>query len=200
MNITELQQHPELFEKAYCDYCINELDYEWWNLTIEDIKSQWVGKKLDVDNIYFDLYRRDIAFEGTMNTRDFLKMQGIEETHLALAALHATGDSARLNAYTSHRCNMQESEINETDAYYLQYQTLPCGIFEGMDEDEWSDLVGREIDSVVEAWDGFCNNLAYGMLRKLDDEYEYLTSEEVFVEWADANEIEFDGDEDGDGR
>lgn len=196
MNINELKQRPELFEKAYCNYCDNELDYDWWGFAIEDIKSQWAEKKLDVYNVYFDLYQRYATFEGEMDTRDFLKMQGLEETHLALAALHSTGDSATLKAYTSQRCNMQRAEISDTDAHYLQYQTLPCGIFEGMDEDDWEELVGRDVGSVVEAWEDFCRDIAHDMLRRFEDEYEYLTSKEAFIEWADASEVEFeDGDD-----
>lgn len=201
MDINELKQHPELFEKAYLSYCnTHELDYDWWGFAIEDIKSQWAEKKLSVDNVYFDLHQGHATFEGRMDMWDFLKMQGLEETHLALAALHAIGERATLNAYVSQRCNVQRAEINENHAYYLQYQTAPCGIFEGMDE--WSELVGREIDSVVGAWENFCEDVSCGMLRQLDDEYadEYahLTSEEAFVEWADVNEIDFDEDEDED--
>lgn len=195
MNITELQQHPKLFEEAYRSYCADGMDYDWWGFAIEDIKSQWAEKKLDVYDVYFDLYQRYATFEGEMDTRDFLKMQGLEETHLALAALHSTGDSATLKAYTSQRCNMQRAEIDENDAYYLQCQTTPRGIFEGMDEDEWQELVGREIDSITAAWEDFCNDLSYEMLRQLNAEHEHLTSEEAFIEWADANEIEFEDDE-----
>jgi len=195
MNITELKQRPELFEKAYRLYCENNLDYEWCDFTFEDIKSQWAEKKLHVGNVYFDLYRRCAAFEGEMDMWDFLQMQGLEDEYLALAALHSVGDDATLKAYTSQRCDVHRVDVNENHAYYLQYQTAPCGIFEGMDEDEWCELVGREIESVVEAWGDFCTDLSHEILRQLDYEYEYLTSEEAFIEWAVANEIEFDGGE-----
>ena len=77
-------------------------------------------------------------------------------------------------------------------------QTAPSGMFEGLEQEAWEELVDEQI-SDLNIEDGvlsFCEALARKLYTDLRDEYEHLTSEEMFIEHCEANEVTFEENED----
>jgi hypothetical protein len=77
-------------------------------------------------------------------------------------------------------------------------QTAPIGVFEGLDQEAWEELVDQQISdlSIEDEVLAFCEELADKLYRALRDEYEYLTSEEMFIEHCEINEVTFEESED----
>jgi hypothetical protein len=70
----------------------------------------------------------------------------------------------------------------------------PCGVFSGMSEEDWDELVSeqdREADLEAEVL-AYCKGIGREMYNTLSDYWLDATSKEAFIEACDANEVTFE--------
>ena len=191
-----LAQDPKRFQKEYSKWTEYALDYDWWDYMEERFKNDAAAEGITVERIYFSLSysQGDYAsFEGQINVAEWMEAKGYDETYPALyLAVKDYGEYASVSDRTSRggwpRVTFDGTCVGNTE---------PAGIFAGLENEDWDELVceqhdaagiAGELQSTVEA---LCREL-YSDLR---DEYEHLTSEESFIESCECNDITFETEE-----
>lgn len=101
------------------------------------------------------------------------------------------GDWASVNTW--HRsCNARVTY----DAH-LVGNTYPEGVFSGLDQEAWDELVEEQVDAagLEQAMQDYVDDISRQLYRDLRAEYEHLTSEESFIESCECNDVTFEIEE-----
>lgn len=194
MNINELKERdPSRFDREYQEWCEYQCTEPWWYESIEeDFKTDMAPLGLEVDKILFCLAysQGDYAsFEGRLSVTQWMKDEGYADTYPALwLAMCDYGFELRVyDRYDSPRIDWEY-------CYSVGDNTKPSGIFEGLDQDAWCELVESQMDA--ENWESLINewllDKTSDLYEQLQEAYEYLTSEAMFIEDCENNEVEFD--------
>ena len=208
MNTSELKAHltpselqcsdPDRFQKEYSKWCEYALDYDWWDGIEENFKRDVAAEGITVERIYFSVSysQSDYAsFEGQINVAEWMAAntdlnQTYAEKYPALyLAIMDYGDYASVSDRTSRggwpRVSFEGNAVGNTE---------PAGIFAGLDNEDWDELVIDQYDAA--GIEGALQSAVEAMCRKLyrdlQDACEYLTSEESFIESCEANDITFE--------
>lgn len=195
MNVTELKERdPKRFEKEYYEWSANTLDYDWWEHLYADFTDGCAASCVQVNDITFSGFHSQgdgAAFTGRVYVHRWMKLKGHDVTHPA-AYLACWDDGSYVRLETGSRNNMR-ANLEE-----YANQTAPSGMFKGLDQEAWEELVDEQISalSIEDEVLSFCEDLANKLYRDLRDEYEHLTSEEMFIEHCECNEVTFEENED----
>lgn len=202
-------KYDELSDKAkekvhdwYREHCMN---HDWYEYTIDDLKSQGPEKGFDVDEINFSGFysQGDFAsWNGSIRLLDFLDAHLTPEhtdyaRYLILRDLidedwvqHRVSVSNR--SYRGHFTTVEEPE----DYAYRGVETsdvLTQGMFKGANIEH----ISREIDiddllsSLHEWMQEEAGNYARHCYKTLEEEYEWLCSPEQIADACKHNEWEF---------
>ena len=195
MNVTELKEHdPKRFEKEYWAWAEHTADYEWWDCIEENFTDGCAALCVQVDKITFSGFYSQgdgAAFTGQVYVHKWMKLKGLDVTHPA-AYLACWDDGSYVRLETGRGNNMR-ANLEE-----YANQTAPSGVFTGLDQQAWEELVDEQISSLSIEGEvlSFCEDLAQELYTDLRDEYEHLTSEEMFIEHCVCNEVTFEENED----
>lgn len=191
MNVHELKQtDPKRYEREYWKW-VNHMDHDWWEPCIDGMKAQFKAEYgIDCDNIYFNLgySQGDYAcVEWNMRIHEYMKRHGLDAMYPALY-------TAALDQNTGIYVTDRDRGSVCVEVCYLGGGSYPSGIFQHLDEDTWDELiyqqwVDADLELHVREFSERLNSEAY---KAIQAEYEYLTSDEQFEEWCEANEEEFD--------
>jgi hypothetical protein len=183
----ELEQlKDELIEK----YRGINTDYDWWDCVYEDTKIEMETKGINVYDINFSGFYSQgdgACFIGRIDMEKFLKAHQLEQKYMAATffagqgELWATLDQGNSRYY--HEQTVSASLVvdsynnyEEDSTRYQVYETMQKVL-----DDEWKDLE----DDV----NNICRGYMQDLYRKLRDEHDYLTSDEVVWETIEANEL-----------
>ena len=193
MNIHELKnQDPKRFEREYDEWREHAAGYEWWDDVEMAFQERMKPLAVHVDRIYFSLgYCQSdyAAFEGRVFFHRWMENNGYAESHQMLYL-----DATQTCEYFSVGAMRDHARVNFD--YYVG-NAQPCGIFAELPVAAWDELVEEQLNSedwhqLTQAWvDDVCGDL----YRELRDEYEYLTSEEQFIEYCEFTDVTFTTDE-----
>jgi hypothetical protein len=137
------------------------------------------------------------TFEGRINLGMWMEANKCGDQTYAekYPALHLAaqdyGDWVSVNTW--HRsCNARVTY----DAH-LVGNTYPEGVFSGLDQEAWDELVEEQMDDagIEQALQDYVDNISCQLYRDLRDEYEHLTSEESFIESCECNDVTFEIEE-----
>jgi hypothetical protein len=193
MNATEYKEHdPQGFEKAYWHWVEYAADYDWWDSIYDDFKERGLALGFDCGGFWFcGFYCQGsrAGGSGRIDVAPWMKLNGLDVEYPALY-LACLDERVRIDI-----------EIRERGADRVEYCETPSGygcdglgIFEGLGEDAWVELLGSQIEYAD--LEGIAHaqvlDFFHGLYKALQDEYEYLTSEEMFIEDCEANDVTFD--------
>jgi hypothetical protein len=171
-------------------------DYEWWDCTKEDFKADMAKKHITVRDVNFTGFWSQgdgASFTGYVSDNKlFLQTHGLSETYPVVSRLmqHGGGFSIAIERNSNYHYvheNTVYAEVSYTDGF--------CHV---LDSDEFRDLIIEQWDKDLQAeYDrlaeevttiirGYCKDL----YRQLEEEYEYLTSDEAVWEAIQANELD----------
>jgi len=204
--------YNELSERAkenvhqwYTEYCMN---HDWYEFTIDDLKSQGVEKGLDVDDISFSGFysQGDCAsWSGSIHIADFLDAHLTPEhtdyaRYLILRDMIDDDWVQHKVSVSNHQYRGHVTTVEEPEDYSYRAvedaDTLSSGMFKGVNIEH----LGREIDidgllSALHEWmQEEAGDYARHCYKTLEEEYEWLCSPEQIAETCAANEWEFDED------
>lgn len=184
------------FEREYWKWCEYAHDYEWWECIEQMFTDKMAAVGTRVDKITFSLSHSQgdgAGFEGRVDVSKWMHhiKYDNERTYAeAFPALYlaVVQDGAYVIITSNHR--------GRPDLDYrchLEY-TDPDGMFQHLDEEAWRDLLldqemDADLEANVQAWVDARGDELYNDLRK---EYEYLSSEESFIEACECNEVTFE--------
>lgn len=144
------------------------------------------------------------SFSGSVNLLAVLDYIDADNNHYLYRELMRAGElwqTAKLSN-TGHYCHEGTMNLEDPDCY-TSNRVVSKGPLMGLDlntladSDEYdannkiAQLVQAGADEVL-AW---LKDQARELYKELEQEYEYQTSKEQFIEWAEANEVEFDYEE-----
>jgi len=201
ISASELQtRDPKRFEREYSKWTEYNLDYDWWGGSYDLFKEDMTTEGVDVDNLYFSISysQGDYAsFEGTIDVSEWMQRnkdgdQTYAEKYPALFL--AICDYGGCASVSSGGRDSWPS-VNWDGA--CVGNTPPAGIFAMLEPEAWDELVadqyaGAGIEDVLQEWvKGKCRELYDQLL----EEYEYLNSEESFIESCEYNDVTFEIEE-----
>lgn len=199
------QLSPKEFQRAYEKWCGEGTHYDWWDSIYEMKTSEGEERGFDI---------RDIRFSGFWSQGDGACWTG----YIHLDEVLKWADKQETNPFTPHQMNLLRAatenntvynpvKVQSEGRYCHQYTTelqhgietyagdtpMRLGFFEGILEsvfmEEYFEPHREEIEKVVL---GLARDYAGEIYKALEEEYEYLTSEEYFREQAEANDWKFD--------
>lgn len=193
MKVHELDKHA--FEKAHAWY-IDSVDTEQYaEHLIDEFVRDMATFGVDIENargkpaypcVYFQLhYRSHLVVEAQVRLDKFMKATGADETYPALYLAYIESPS-RVGISVRRQCMYAEADFC--------YWGEPLGLFAGLDIDAWNEMLNEQEtlfnpEGTVLA---FVQDKCSDLLKSLEDEYDYQTSKEAFLEMAQANEWTFD--------
>lgn len=192
MNVHELREtDSRRFEREH-DKWVASMDYDWWEPCVDGLKEHFrVEHGIDVDNIYFNLgySQGDYAVvDWDMRLHKYMKQHGLDVEY---PALYAAAVDLNCGVYVA---SVRSSSSIRVDIECPVGDSYPSGIFQHLEEEAWDELIEQQWDDAdleehVSDFSKSLNDEAYKAIRA---EYEYLTSDEQFIEWCEANDEEFD--------
>lgn len=204
MSVRQLKdEHPKAFEKAFEEWQEGAVDFDWWDCTYDF----WLDK-LDALGIYTDKTQMRFSgfysqgdgasFTGYVHLDTFWEAHGSDPKYLPVIELYKNGmlGTIHLNrSYASqyvHECTVY-AERPSVDTF--PDDVLSKGMFAGQDAVQFAeDTVEPILDDFVAWVQEVCRGYMREMFTELRDEYEYQTSVEAYVEWAEANDVVFEVD------
>lgn len=186
LNEESEQLKDELIEK----YRSINVDYEWWDHIYDDMKIEMETKGISVNDMHFSGFYSQgdgACFIGRIDMAQFLKVHQLEQKYMAATFFAGQGELwANLDQGNSryyHENTVSASLVvdsynnyEEDSTRYQVYETMQKVL-----DDEWKDLE----DDV----NNICRGYMQDLYRKLRDEHEHLTSDEVVWETIEANEL-----------
>lgn len=177
---------PREFEKRYWKWRESQCDYSWWDYTYE-----YFAETLKDEGFEMDLMRTGFSLSysqgdhasiaGTLDLATWLRNAGYEATHLALI-LDTEDYRAQIVFTPMHRA------ATAISLHYAPGNCSPSGVFKDLPQAAWDALVCEQWDSrdwyaELREWIRTKDRELY---EALVTEYEYLTSEEMFIECEGA--------------
>jgi len=194
MNILQLkEQHPEQFETEHMRYLEHGLDYDWWEHVYDNFREDCAATyDLQVAEITFSGFHSQgdgAAFEGCMPLSKYMSVNDLDVKYPALY-IHARELKLEIQSVMSRRsCYIKGVDTDDWDV-----QSWPSGVFALLDADVWDEMVSADLrdGNFEEETTKFLRGLADDLYKQLGREYEYLSSEEAFIESAECNEINYE--------
>jgi len=205
VDVRTLQEHyPEQFERAYQNWCEHSLHYDdischWTHDEAERMCAEygfeykpyslnWTGfwSQGDGASIEFELDSRNID--------KFLSHQPIRDAIIADAGLFACVEAVRIGALNvcvarsgnSHYCHEMTMGVDYEEDIGDGGWIVDGGVFVGMPFEEMYKIYEPSIGDFGQWILEIGRDIARDMYSQLRDEYEYVTSVESFIEWAES--------------
>jgi len=171
-------------------------EYGWWDSCKEDLvqnvlPDDWFIEDVDKEHMYFDLERgRYISLTGGMvNANKFIEAHPEEVPHLALQLIAKQGGFYRVPV---RLCGRHEDTVGvETIGYEYDLTGTP---FDGMSDDEFNDLIKDALEDLEDTLEDLVRRAAEACLTALDEEHDFLTSDEELESMARGYVFDEEGD------
>ncbi|NMB83292.1 MAG: hypothetical protein GYA14_15900 [Ignavibacteria bacterium] len=195
-SFSELSEEAK--ERAVENLSTINVNYEWWDAVYEDFENLCRELRIEVDlkKTYFNGFccqGSGSSFNASFNLRDLLK--SIEaKRHLS----YAPKDAPEL-------C-LPDIDRRVLKLLYKNYIPVYCSIKDcngGMSvsasvsiyfDKLYSSNIDKELDKIEDYCQEIADELNNWLYRRLEQEYEYLTSEEAIIDTIEANEYYFTED------
>ena len=194
-------KYPAEFEREYIKWCEHEPYDDWYEFVFEGAKERGKEKGFDIEGIYFTGFWSQgdgASWSGSVDILKYIEANNLQADPMWFAYGElirdgVAGPAAHVSARNSHYSHSNTMQI-----------TFDCSDLHADSVMERGVLAGALVNDVVEAIDfekaerwmledakGYADEI-YDDLR---EDYEHLTSEESFLDYCHANDVEFDVDE-----
>lgn len=203
MKLNELS--PEAQERAYQDWARDEPSYDWWDSIYEMKIEEGKERGFEIQTINFSGFCSQgdgACWQGYILLPEFLDWADKQDPmpipkHLSnLMRGAAENELCENSIKVSSRGNYCHEMTMLLDyGFSLDYNAhdveLKAGFFAGMTEEAFDALILPHYDEIDKALLEAARDFARDIYKALEDEHEYLTSEDHFREMAENNEWEF---------
>lgn len=182
------------YERAYSWWYGGQGDYEWWDCTIDDFCEKMEtlgvtitprrnsGRKPAPPAVYFSGFSSQgdgASFEADIDLAKWCKA-------------NQTGRCYRAALYAIRHGYLSDTASIHTSGHYSHSGTMHLDEDWSSWEDEATDKAILQHATLREHVLEWCRDKADDLYRDLEKEYEYLTSEEQFIESCEVNGYLFD--------
>lgn len=181
---------------------INVEDEFWYEFLVEDFKEDLRGKGFSCDDVYFSFYYSQsdyVSFDAKLTDyAAFLSGMELTEKEKRVAIYMFENDFVRIS-YNSrdfrNSLSLDFDAINPHSDYVRGRFDVKTRFFKVDENCKQAEayLFCRELLNKLE-WhaEDFGNETCHKMLKRLEEEYEYQTSDEAIKDTILANEYQFD--------
>lgn len=189
-------QRTALLEKYRC---INVDYHDWWDCVESDFVEDMKAVGITVSQLNFSGFWSQgdgACFTGSLrDTKVYLDHHHVDQFPMIRKLLEHGGDVWATSGHTGRYCHHLSTTISvEGDTFYNmvdQPTAFHVAVIEG-----WDKLLAVEMDefekALVEQWRTYMQDV----YRKLEAEYDHLTSDEAVWDTIEANELVEDVDDD----
>lgn len=184
--------NPELIEK-YRD--IN-VDHDWWDCVYDCFREDMEQAGIEVDDMRFSGFWSQgdgASFTGYMRSKPFFDHHKLAETYPYITKLMAMGGDFTLSiTRTGHRYvheNTVSVDLSFTDMFYTIVPRDDGGLRDAIAE-QWDKLLDAEYLALIDTVQDIVRDYCRDLYHRLEEEYDYLTSDEAVWEAIVANELD----------
>jgi hypothetical protein len=178
MNIALVEKHRDI-----------NVDHDWWDCIYDHFTEDMQEKHIVVSDMCFTGFwsQGDGAFfSGYINdTKAFLVTHDIAETYPWVMRLLAMGGNCNI-AINRWRTTVF-AEVSEACTFQ---QLVPDGDVRQMVAEQWDHELQIELDGLDNHVTRFVHDYCCDLYRRLEGEYNYLTSDEAVWDAIEANNLE----------
>ncbi len=194
------QLSPRAFDRAYEEWRADYHHWDWWESVYEMKIEDGKARGFEIQNINFSGFCSQgdgACWQGYILLPEFLDWADTQDPHplgkhqsnlLRAAAENKLLETSVKVASTGNACH----EYTMGLYYGLTVDTVPDtldkGFFAGMDGQAFEDLITPHMGEIETALLEAARDYAREIYKALEEEHEYLTSEESFREQAESNE------------
>jgi len=191
LKMTNCEEREELLETHRY---INVDHDHWWDCVYADFTEDMREVGIDVRRMYFSGFCSQgdgACFEGGFaNIKTYLDKHHVDQYPMIRKLLQHDGSVYADSSHTGHYYHSNSVTIS-VEASERFYHVLECPTeFHEQIADQWDVLLDIELidfeREVAEQWRTYMDDL----YRRLEAEYDYLTSDEAVWETIEANEME----------
>ena len=187
-------EHEQALIGKYRDFNVDHID--WWDCTYDDFREDMKAKHIEVKDMSFSGFWSQgdgASFTGHVtDNKAFLQAHDIsEDDYPAIHRLLAYdgGFSIDINRSMSRYVheNTVSAEIVAADGFV---HILPSDDFRDHIISQWDEELMLEYDRLQKEVTGIIRDYCRQLYKSLEDEYDYLTSDEAVWEAIVANELD----------
>jgi hypothetical protein len=160
------------------NYGINTEYYDWYEFATDDFKEQIKEKYgLEFDKVYFDIeYRNRHLYFNKIYISDIKKfIKGFKRDKISKGDVNFSHKIAKA---------LREDEIIIGFENYREHTSISYN-------DYTKNSITDKYKYLEDLQDWFNDNVVKELLKRLTDEYEYLTSKESIIDTIKANDFKF---------
>jgi hypothetical protein len=197
MDLAYIKQNEKLLEK-HRHWNVEHID--WWDSTYEMFREDMQEQGIDVERMYFSGFWSQgdgACFEGHIeDTIMFLDKNCKPEEYPMIRMVVANGGRVRLSVrqsghYYHENCTAFSMDADMPSNVMEQRTEFHEQVVEGYDK-----VMEKEIDDFEKESIEIFKNFMRKLYRNLEQEYDYLTSDDAVAEAIQANDLTDDeGDE-----
>ena len=168
--------------------------YEWWDCVYDDFKEDMEKAGIEVDNMNFSGFWSQgdgASFTGYMRSKPFFEHHKLADSYPWIAKLISHGGDFTLRIErTSHRYvheNTVSVELTFTDTFT---HVLPRDDLRSAIAEQWDNLLEAEYNTICDAATDIIRGYCRDLYRRLEETYEYLTSDEAVWDAIVANDLD----------
>lgn len=191
------------------DWYIEGMDYEWWDSVYEMIKENGYELGFCIDDIRFSGFWSQgdgASWTGQVDVRQWLEKHGPDSIGVsAWCALIQEDVISKHIGVTqsgnySHESTMRfDGVADDTDSFPDEYKIAQNSILKGMTIANLFDIIVtddtcpyKNVEDITTAIAISAKDYARKIYKQLQEEYEYLCSEEMMLDHFECNDYHFD--------
>jgi hypothetical protein len=191
---------PRRFKKEYDDWSVHAGDWNWTDFEQDERKKLMELDGIHVTALYWQVsfcQGDGASFDGSVNICDWMNAVMADEEFTYAEKYPALYIAAKQDGSFMRIRGGDRGMYLHIDMREYWENTRADGIFAGLDDESWVELVTAQASDACLDEDIrlHCENHMNDFYRTLRDEYLHITSEESFIESCECNEITFDIEE-----
>ena len=207
LTVLELKEkHPSEFEQEYEKWREYAAYHDWWDSVYDMAKENAVPMGFRIDAIWFSGFGSQgdgACWEGSVDLPKFLANKNSDDPrwHVVGALIEDGWLDTHAGILHSgryyHENTMSASYENDFDPHD-EDAVVGSGPYMGASVLELYDAAGGDstINELADWVEEEAQDYARVIYKQLEEEYEYVTSEEQFIEHCECNDVKFDVEED----
>lgn len=197
-------------EKAR-NWYIEGMDYEWWEGVYDTAKEDGYEKGFCIDTINFSGFWSQgdgASWSGQLDVREWLEKNCADSIGVSAwcALIQEDVVSKHIQVTQSGRYSHEETMgfanvEDHTDEFTDDWQMELPSIFKGMEVQHLFDIIAtddtcpyKNVEDITTAIAISAKDYARQIYKQLQEEYDYLCSEEMMIDHFECNDYFFDSD------
>ena len=204
MNIHQLKaKDPKRFDKEYEEWCQHEPYDNWWEYTYDVAKEDGKSLGFDIEKIMFSGFSSQgdgASWTGYIDLLKYIKadVKLVQEPAYNILAALIEGDwlesEVKIDTGVGHYCHEHTMSVGDIEMYTCEDDgVIEHGVYKGVKIEDLYDAMGELfLEEFNNALQEHARDFATDIYRRLEKEYDYLRSEESFIESCECNDVEFE--------